>query len=231
MAKQYTVAGRVFPTQTALEDEVKRALNSHPLNTVFGDTFLREVINTLHPSVLEAGQHCTGVFEYIDFVEQRKRGHDTAERFRGGKILLCWFEPLGDWRDVTVYPWRKSSPKNEIKKALREKIALQLPHPSDYDFCSHEGCGARGSQVEYEHVSPTFDEIATECLTLMSEDEINSKFGYSKFIPGRDHLVHCIPDDHPAVQRLVELHQSNKWEWLCSWHHRGVKPMDLVVHA
>lgn len=231
MAKQYTVAGRMFSTQSALENEVKRCLNSHPVNTVFGDLFLREVINTLHESVREAGQHCTGVFEYLDFGEQARRGYDTAERHRGGKILRCWFEPLGDWRDVTVYPWRKSSPQNEVKKALRQKIAFHLPHPTQHDFCNRDGCTARGRDVEYEHISPTFDEIANECLGLMSEAEIESKFGYSKFIPGRDELVHCIPDDHPAVQRLIELHKNNRWEWLCAAHHRNVRPLELRVRG
>jgi len=49
-----------------------------------------------------------------------------------------------------------------------------------------------------------------------------SRFGYSKFDPARRNLADCIPDDHPAVRLLFELHQDNRWSWLCKLHHRNV---------
>lgn len=229
MAKPYVIAGELFPTQAELERRVKEHLNSHPVNDVFGDPFLRNVINTLHEEVRAAGQHCSGVFEYLTWEEQLRRGLDSADRYRGGCLLRCWFEPLGDWRDVTAYPWRKSKPEQEIKRALREKIAFFLPRPQTSDRCHREGCRESGSALEYEHIRPTFNAIADECLALMAPEEIATRFGYSKFTPGRDELVHCIPNVHPAVVRLIALHEANEWEWLCSFHHRGVRPLELVV--
>lgn len=223
MAKQYSVAGRTFPTQAELEREVKEHLNSHDFNTVFGDQFLRAVVNSLHDEVRAAGQRVV-LFEYLDWREQVRRALDTADRYRGGACLYGFFLPLEDWRDVTVYPWRKSKPEQDIKSALREKIASVLPRPHATDRCNREGCTARGHDLEYEHISPTFNEIAESCLALCTPEEISTRFGYSKFIPGRDHLVYCLPEDHPAVRRLFALHEHNEWEWLCALHHRGVRP-------
>ena len=223
MTKQYTVGGRVFAKQADLDAEVKRCLNAHPFNVVFHDDFLAAVVNELHPDVIAAGQHTKGEFEYIDYMEQMRRDYDTADRYRGGKLLLTRFYPLDEWRDVTVYPWRKAEkPEKNLKVALREKIAPHLPKPQQWSQCAVIGCKARGRGLEYQHVSPTFDDIANDCLALMSKEEISAQFGYNKFVPGRDHLVYCIPDDHPATHRLFDLHADNQWEWLCAFHHRNV---------
>ena len=225
--KSYTVAYRYFAKQGDLEAEVKAHLNAYPLNTVFVDEFLAAVINELHPNVIAAGQMTRGEFEYLDYMEQVKRGYDTADRYRGGKLLITKFYPLEEWRDVTVYPWRKADkPEKVIKAALREKIAPHLPKPSQRDQCATLGCKARGGDLEYEHVSPTFEEVAQECIARMGAEEMADLFGYNKFIPGRDHLVHCIPDDHPAIHYLLEAHEGNEWIWLCALHHRNVGASD-----
>lgn len=223
--KAYTVAGREFERQGDLDAEVKAHLNSHPLNTEFEDAFLAAVVNEHHPKVIAAGQHVVR-FQYLDFGEQLRRGMDSAKRHRGGKLVMGYFEPLGDWRDVTVYPWRIGSPRGDIKAALREKIARFLPRPVASDRCERNGCTARGANLEYQHIKPTFDEIAEQCLALMSDEEISTKFGYSKFESGKDDTCDLIPDDHPAVQLLLKLHVFNDWEWLCAYHHRNVTPCD-----
>lgn len=221
-AKAYRLGDMEFKRQRDLEEEVKRHLNAQPLNREFHDDFLALVVNELHDEVKAAGQRSTGRFIYLDFEEQVRRGMPTAARFRGGKLLMTYFEPLGDWRDVTVYPWRKPDPKREIKAALREIIAPYLPRPTVKDACAVSGCGARGFDLEYEHVDPTFDAIAEACLSLMSEEEIRTRFGYNKFAPGALTVADFIPRDHPAVRCLVEAHGRNKWVWLCKRHHRKV---------
>lgn len=221
--KRYTVAGMAFERQGDLEAAVKARLNAHPLNEVFHDPFLASVINEHHPEVIAAGQHATGRFEYLDFGEQARRGMDSATRFRGGKIVLGFFEPLGGWRDVTVYPWRGAGNyRGDVKRALREKVAPRLPRPNQIDRCARHGCPARGAELEYQHVEPTFDEVAEVCLSMIAEQDIANRFGYSKFAPGRGELVDLISDDHPAILHLIEAHCANSWEWLCAFHHRNV---------
>lgn len=222
-SKSYTVAGQHFSKQGDLEAAVKAHLNSHPLNTRFHDAFLAAVINELHPDVRAAGQRTTGEFEYLDFNEQLRRGMDSAYRYRGGKVVITYFEPLGDWRDVTVYPWRgQGNHRRDVKAALREKIAPYLPKPQAWDKCADPGCQATGADLEYQHVTPTFDELAEQCLGLMTEAEIAGRFGYSKFVDGRDELAHCIPTNHRAFRHLLAAHQGNAWQWLCAYHHRNV---------
>lgn len=222
-SKPYTVAGRAFRSQADLEACVKRHLHRHPLDTPFEDEFLAAVVNELHPSVVGSGQQSTGRFQFLGHAEQVRRGMDTAARFRGGPLLMAWFEPLGAWRPATVYPWRRGDdPAQAVKRALRQKSATLIPSPTPSDRCARDGCTATGFALEYEHVAPTFAEIADECLILMTPAEIASLFGYSKFTPGRDELVNCIPDDHPSIVHLRWRHQGNRWEWLCALHHRHV---------
>lgn len=223
-SKSYTVAGRSFTTQGALESETRRALNSHPMNVEFLDPFLMAVVNELHHEVIAAGQRVVR-FRYLDFAEQQRQGRDTAERFRGGNLLEGFFEPINEWRDVTVYPWRRPSAEIEVKIALREKAAAFIPHPTDSDRCAIDGCDATGSALEYDHVAPTFDQMARECIgRCTTQEEVETRFGYSKFSPSRPVTVaDCIPSDHPCVAMLREMHARNEWRWVCARHHRNVK--------
>lgn len=221
--KRYEVAGLVFPTQSSLETEIKRRLNSHPINREFEDQFMAAVVNAYHPEVIAAGQRTTGLFQYLDFGEQVRRNLDSATRHRGGKLLMSFFDPLSDWRDCTVYPWRgQGNHRRDIKNALREKINQFLPHPKLTDRCARQPCDATGAQLEYQHIEPTFNEIAEACMELMTEQEIETRFGYSKFKAGFGDVCNLLPPLHPAVKRLLDLHIFNEWEWLCAYHHRGV---------
>ena len=82
--------------------------------------------------------------------------------------------------------------------------------------------GAGSSRRTRSNADPTFEQIAADCLALVTDRERVSRFGYSKFDPARRNLADCIPDDHPAVRLLFELHQDNRWLWLCKLHHRNV---------
>ncbi len=228
--KRYEVAGLVFPTQSSLEAEIHRRLFSQPLNQEFEDQFMATVINTYHQEVIAAGQHTTGLFRFLDFREQTRRGLDSATRHRGGKLLMSFFDPLGDWRDCTAYPWRgQRNPRRDIKNALREKINEYLPRPKSTDRCARQPCTATGSALEYQHIDPTFNEIAEACMELMTEAEIETRFGYSKFKTGFGDVCDLLPPLHPAVKRLIDLHIFNDWEWLCAYHHRGVTAAHPVV--
>jgi hypothetical protein len=91
----------------------------------------------------------------------------------------AFFEPLGRRQDVTAYPWRKPTPIAEIKMALRA-IFRERIRPKIAECCAIDDCD-RAEQLEYDHIEPSFDEIATECIGLMTVEEITTKFGYDQF--------------------------------------------------
>ncbi len=222
MAKQYDLAGVHFESQSALERAVKEYLrDTAPKDRVFKSRFLRDIVNTLHPAVIAESQRSTGEFEFLTYYEQVRRNLPYADLYRGGPVMITFFEPLHDWRDVTVYPWRKrtKNPRTEIAEALRAKIAATLPVPTPKDRCATPGCSVTGFGLRYHHVEPSFAQIAEECLEMMTEEEIRTLFGYGKFLPGIYCVADCIPDDHPAVVHLFQAHEHNEWIWLCDRHH------------
>ena len=221
MAKTYDLAGQYFTTQKALEATVKEIIRSLQMDTVFRNDLLREIVNTLHPEVMQSGQQSDGRFEYLSWREQVRRKLPYAEMYRGGPVMTSFFVPLGDWRDVTVYPWRKNiyEPRTQLVAALRVKAAPMQPRPTLSDKCAYPGCRANGYALHYHHLAPTFAEMVDECMALISNKEQSTLFGYSKFAPGILEVSDCIPDNHPAIARLKKLHESNSWIWLCHQHH------------
>lgn len=223
MAKAYDFDGWHFDTQTELESSIKAHLGTVPKNRRFRDELLLAVVNHLHPDVRSAGQTAVAL-EYLDYQEQRLRNMVTADLYRGGPVIMGFFEPLHEWRDVTVYPWRRSSGRTEVKQAFRAIIGPHLPKPKPHHRCVMPGCGADWQSLEYQHVAPTFNEIAEQCLALCTEDEIAIRFGYNKFQSRASvfSIADVIPATHPAVIELLRLHRGSQWAWLCPEHHRGV---------
>ncbi len=221
-SKPYRVAGQAFRSQADLQAAVHAALWSHPFNTEFRDDFMAAVINALNAECQAAGQRASGRFEFLDHWEQHRRGLRAVEYHRGGPLLRGWIEPLNQWVAISAYPWRKTTdPAQHLKLALRKKIAPYLPSPTAADRCARADGRPHSDRLEYQHVAPTFDVIARECLARMTADEIAARFGYSPFVPGRDVLAELLPDEHAAVRHLHARHQDNVWEWLCSGHHRN----------
>ena len=218
-AIEYDLAGVHFPTQTALAQAVKQRLAVAPLNVPFQSRLFRDIVNTLHPDVIAAQQRSTGDFIFLTWGEQRRRGMQTAQMFNGGKLLITRFEPLGEWRDVTVYPWKKRKRRAELVDVLRLKTNELLPRPTDDDYCAYPGCDRHGFDLVYHHIDPDFRTIAQECLPYFTDKEQSTLFGYSKFSPGVVTPADCVPADHLVIHRLAEIHSCNKWAWLCTAHH------------
>lgn len=221
-AKPLTIAGVEYPRQMDADKAVKAALNSHSTDVPFFDSFLAAVINEHHDEVRRAGQRATGNFMYLTPRGMAMFDPDRVAELRGGKVVMALFTPCDRWEDVTVYPWRKGNTRSKIASDLREKIARHLPHPSARDTCSCATCSADWRTLEYDHVTPTFAEMVDEVIKLMTEEEVESRFGYSKFTPGKQTASRLIPDDHPAFVRLLRLHDTNEWRWVCPLHHRNV---------
>jgi len=205
-----SVGGVEYRTKVALKrlaQEVVRALDGMGEQD---DPFLASLINEHNLAVRMLGQRATGMVRIV--------------RLPGvsGLHVQAFLEPLNDWRPVSVYGWEKENPRVVMKHKLREKLYSYIPRPSPSDRCAIEGCPIGWGGLEYDHVDPTFDQIAEECLRFMDDREIVTRLGfdYSTTEPTE---FFTIPDDHPAVLRLIELHRDNLWRWLCGPHHRGIR--------
>jgi len=223
-AIQYDLAGKHFNSQAALERAVKEYLRQAPRNTEFKSRFLRDIVNTLHPDVLRSPYRSTGDFRILTWEEQCRRGLPTAEQWRGGILVETFFRGLDRWQDVTVYPWKHPSIEQQFIQALRAKANAFIPSPGLFDRCAEPGCSASGFDLEYHHISPPFNEMVQEALRLISAEERENRFGYDKFAEGTCSLADFIPDDHPAVLLLAQLHRGNSWVWLCPKHHKERTP-------
>jgi hypothetical protein len=215
-------AGRfTFATRDAMDAAVSERLALAPKDLPFEDELLLAIINELHPEVVAAGQRATRL-EYVTWPEQERRGLPIAATRRIALLMRGYFEPLGDWRDVTVRPWKRSSPRVEVKQAFRTVINTFLPRAEALHRCTMPGCAAPWQTLEYQHVNPTFDEIAEACLAKCTEAEIAGRFGYSKFTApaSATSMADVIPVTHPAIVLLFKLHKRNQWAWLCPQHHR-----------
>jgi hypothetical protein len=209
------VQGQTFGSLRALSEEIGRRRIAHDLDKVFADPFLSEVVTTMHPDVLARGYHAAC------FRETSWRYQTEAERrARGGfTVFKAWFVEINRWQACTTYPWRRASADAQVTEALREKFRRFVrPLPSIAEACSQ--CGA-GEGLEYDHVAPTFDEIAHRCLRLMTPEERTSRFGWDKFSPAGVPLADHIPDDHPAMVTFFAMHRGNRWQWLCPACRRG----------
>jgi len=219
--KPYTIDGVYFPSQSALEREVKARLKDKPRNRIFRDSLFQAIVNELHPDVVRVGERSTGEFEVVTYAEQARRRMQTASQYRGGVIVMTHFARCDRWLDVTLYPWRQGTHQGDIACALRNKVNSILPRPGPGDHCTIMGCDADWRTLEYHHLEPTFKAIVESAMAYVSEKEIETRFDYDKFRPGTFSIADFIPDTHPAVLFLIEQHQHNTWQWLCAAHHRG----------
>jgi hypothetical protein len=213
----YVVAGQTFSSRAQLEAEISRRRDRYALDVPFADDLIGEVVNTLHPEVVASPQMA---------VRFRKRSMAALPWWVQAQIPAAWrfealFVPLGRWQDVTAYPWRhRGSAIGELKTALRA-IFREHCRPKISEACAVDGCG-RAERLEFDHIEPSFDEIASECITLMTAEEIATKFDYDQFDPDRMTVAAFIPVDHPAVVHMIATHRVGRFQWLCAEHHRAV---------
>jgi len=223
--RPYVVGDEVFATLQALSEAVALRRLAHDHDVEYYDAFLAEVVNELHPDVLARGYTATAFCER-SWLYQSDRARAQCQ---GGTCFEAFFRELGRWQDVTTYPWRRPSPAQEIKQALRTKFATLIrPAAHPHDACAE--CGAT-TFLEYDHLDPTFEVIAQECLARMSPHEITTRFGYDKFAADTISVADFLPDGHPAVRHLLARHRDNTWQWLCGAHHRLKTAASRRPHA
>jgi hypothetical protein len=213
----YSVQGQTFTSQSRLAAEISRRREQHDINVEFEDPVIAEVINSMHPEVRRSPHRA---------VRFPKRSMDTLAWWIREQCPASWrfeayFVPLARWQDVTAYPWRKrGSPITDLKCALRA-IFREHCRPRIAEACGVDGCG-RAERLEFDHIEPSFDEIAQECIGLMTAEEIATKFDYDQFDPHRMTLAAFIPRQHPAVVHMIATHRVGRFQWLCREHHQIV---------
>lgn len=222
--RPYFVQGQSFSNLGTLAEAVGLRRIEYGQDVEFEDPFIAEVVNTMHPDVVRRG------YTAIRFRDTSWSFQPPAVRAQlaGFNVFMGYFLPISRWQDISTYPWRRGGPTADLKAALRAKWAmLAKPRPTALDVCT---CGS-GESLEYDHVSPTFDEIAVACLAFMTAEERATRFGYDKFCPDTISVSDFIPDDHPAVRRLLAQHQQNLWQWLCRACHQAKTAEQLRARA
>lgn len=119
--KQYTVAGRVFPTQASLEAEIRGRLAVHGSGRLFQDDWLAGLINTYNAEVRAVGQRVTGWFRRLTYSTMIDHGLLPPCYF-DGFYLVAEFAPSGRWCDLSAYPWRESRGRHsDLRKVLLDE--------------------------------------------------------------------------------------------------------------
>ena len=83
MAITYDLEGVHYASQASLERAVKAYLRSMPRDRTIASSFLKEIVNTLHPDVVRSvHEFGRGVSASLTWREQQRMGLQTAEQFR-----------------------------------------------------------------------------------------------------------------------------------------------------
>ena len=199
-----------FDTQTAFDKAIKMNIQWIPFNQEVTDDFLLAVVNNLHSEVIKRNLRCTKI-KLIDWNGQIGEWEWCRKRFRGGIMVIGYFEPINEWHGVTLYPHKRNSGKIKQKliACLRQKWSEQAEQRNPNAVC--EICGNPNPQLHHDNIS--FKEIAEESLGYFSEKELKEGIGEDWW--WHESEADAIPNEHPAVQHMLKLHEKVKYRWLC----------------
>lgn len=172
-------------------------------------------INNLHESVKKRNFICTKL-KILDYENQNGEWEFCRKRFRGGIFVLGYFEPINKWHGVTLYPHKRTKGKIKPKliSCLRQKWAEQAEQREPNAKC--EECKNPYPQLHHDNIE--FKEIANQCLPYFSRKELNEGIGEDWW--WHESEADAIPNSHPAVQKMLELHKNVEYKWLCRDCHR-----------
>jgi hypothetical protein len=204
-----------FDTQTELDKTIKIFIAESPRNEEFNNPFLISFVNKYHPEISKRDLKLTKL-KILDYYGQVGKWEFCRDRFRGGIYVIGYFEPINEWHGVTLYPHKRrpSDIRQKLIWGLRQKWSEKAKKREIKDIC--EICG--GSYPHLHHESESFKNIAEECLKEFSEKEINEGIGEDWWL--HENEADAIPNTHPAVIKLHELHYFIKYKWLCSECHK-----------
>jgi len=204
-----------FDTQTQLDNAIKANFQVIPFNTEITDEFILAVINYLHVDVRKRNLKCTKI-KVLDWKNQIGEWEFCRKRFRGGVFNIGYFEPINKWHGVTRYPYKRTSGKIKPKliACLRQKWAEQAEQREPNAKC--ENCGAEKPQLHHDNLE--FKEIVEKCMPYFSEKELTEGIGEDWW--WHESEADAVPNSHPAVQKMLELHKEVIYKWLCWECHK-----------
>ena len=201
-----------FNSQKELDITIKYILQSCSYNIEFENEFFKELINKYHHGVKKYNLKVIK-FKILDYNHQINEWAFARDRFRGGILVLGFFEPINKWHGVTVYPHKKTTVKQNLINALRQKWAENTKQREPFAKC--EVCGNLKPQLHHDNIS--FKKIAEECMKYFSDEEI--KYGVGDDWWKHESEADAIPNYHPAIKKMLELHKYVKYKWLCEECH------------
>jgi hypothetical protein len=210
--KSFNFGGLTFESQKELDLVIKTILSECPRNIEFENEFFKELINNLHEGVKKYNLKVTK-FKILDYNNQIGEWEFARDRFRGGIYVLGFFEPIMKWHGVTLYPHKKTNVRQNLINALRQKWAESTIKREPFAKC--EICGNLKPQLHHDNIA--FKIIADKCMSYFSQEEIN--YGVGDDWWKHESESDAIPNSHPAVQKMLELHNEVKYRWLCSDCH------------
>ena len=215
MSKKFDFGKYHFDKARDLDFTIKILLKESPRNVEFKNDFFKELINTYHKGVMYENLKVTK-FKILEYSQQTDKWKYAQERFRGNILVTGYFEPIGEWHAVTVYPHKKQNVKSKLIEGLRQKWAEKAPKSSGEIICEYKNCNIPWPQLHHDNIS--FKEIAEKCLKFFSQKELEIGIGNNwwKYECECDEL----PDNHPAVIEMFRLHKDVEYKWLCDIHHK-----------
>jgi len=205
-----------FDTETELYITTKYLLSTSPRNEEFKNEFFKELINKYHAGVI-MNKLKVSKFKILTSDNQIGKWSYAKEKFRGGILVTGYFEPVGEWHGITLYPYKKKPKhiKSKLVRILREKWAEKAEIRKDDQLC--EECKIMPyPQLHHDNIS--FKEIADKCMIFFTEEEL--KYGLGEDWWKQECISDNISDSHPAVVEMFKLHKDVKYKWLCYQCHK-----------
>jgi len=195
--------------------KVKSATGEKQEIEKFENKFLSALLNKYHSEIIKRNYKVTK-FKLLDWEGQIGEWEFCRDRFRGGIFVLGFFEPIMKWHGVTLYPHKRKETdiKQRLILSLRQKWSETAKKRDFKDRC--EICG--GNYPQLHHDSESFKKIVEECLTYFTQDELKNGIGEDWWL--HESEADALPNNHPAVLKLHELHSFVKYKWLCYDCHK-----------
>ena len=99
---EFKVGKYTFQSKTELNQLIKHQIKNSPRNIEITNEFLLSVINELHSDVKKRNYKVTKI-KILDWQGQTGKWEFCRERFRGGIMIIGFFEPINEWHGVTLY--------------------------------------------------------------------------------------------------------------------------------
>ncbi len=211
--QEIKIGDYTFVNKKELKSITSMQLKQVEYNIEFNNPLFELIVNELHEEVKKRNLKCTK-FKVLNWYGQNGEWEYLRNRFRGGIFVVGFFEPINKWHGVTLFPYKTTSVKQKLVNALRQKWSEQAEQREPNAVC--EICGNPNPQLHHDNLE--FKDIFEKCLPYFSEKELAEGIGDDWW--WHESEADAIPNDHPAVIQMLELHKDVKYKWLCWKCHK-----------